>query len=304
VVEGRPALGYPDQIVVRMGGTAGAAFAAVQQGRADAAVQAGPITADRLSELRARSASQLHTFPSSETIGFFFNTRLAPFNDVKVRRALNYAADRAAAVNLVGGADAGQPTCQILPPDLPGYKPYCPYSAGPVRVGRWRAPDLAVAQRLVAASGTRGMKVTVVVYRSMGLHDLGAYAVRLLRSLGYRASERVTSSPDTSRVQIGSVAWVADYPAASNFLTPLPCGSWSQFCDPVIDRRIQRAHALEVSNPVAANRLWARVDHRLVDEAAWLPLVTPKTVDFLGKGVANYENSPVSGMLIDQLWVR
>ena len=41
---------------------------------------------------------------------------------------------------------AATPTCQILPPNFPGYVRYCPYSA----------PDLRPARRLVAASGTRG----------------------------------------------------------------------------------------------------------------------------------------------------
>ena len=43
------------------------------------------------------------------------------------------------------------PTCQILPPNIPGYVRYCPYGA----------PDLRTARRLVAASGTRGMRVVV-----------------------------------------------------------------------------------------------------------------------------------------------
>jgi peptide/nickel transport system substrate-binding protein len=36
----------------------------------------------------------------------------------------------------------------------------------------------------------------------------------------------------------------------------------------------------------------------------WLPLVTPKLIDFVSRRVGNYQYSPVWGMLIDQLWVR
>ena len=93
----------------------------------------------------------MHTNPQPATIALFLNTRVAPFNRLDVRRALNYAADRAAAVQVAGGPDVAQATCQILPPYFPGYRPYCPYTAGATNQRRWTAPDLAKARALVAA---------------------------------------------------------------------------------------------------------------------------------------------------------
>ncbi|MBS1888109.1 MAG: hypothetical protein JSU06_13070 [Actinobacteria bacterium] len=49
----------------------------------------------------------------------------APFNDVRVRRAVNYAVDRNIFSQLSGGQLS--PTQQILPPDLPGYRKSTPY---------------------------------------------------------------------------------------------------------------------------------------------------------------------------------
>src|SRR6266508_3550992 len=91
----------------------------------------------------------------------FLNTRLRPFDDVRVRRAINYAVDRAAVVRTQGGPELAQPLCQIRPPSIAGYRPYCPYTLDRTRAGEWKAPDLARARRLVAASGTRGIKVTL-----------------------------------------------------------------------------------------------------------------------------------------------
>jgi hypothetical protein len=44
-----------------------------------------------------------------------------------------------------------------------GDRPYCPYTLDPGLSGSWTAPDLAKAERRVAASGTRGMKVMLLV---------------------------------------------------------------------------------------------------------------------------------------------
>ena len=59
----------------------------------------------------------------------------------------------------MGASVTHQPTCQMLPPGFQGYTPSCPFTANPNPAGTWTGPDLAKARRLVAASGTRGMKV-------------------------------------------------------------------------------------------------------------------------------------------------
>ena len=55
-------------------------------------------------QVETRYASQVHSNSRSASSRLFLNTRVAPFDCLDVRRALNYAADRAAAV----GSPAGQ----------------------------------------------------------------------------------------------------------------------------------------------------------------------------------------------------
>ena len=300
--------GHPDEIIVRIGVGADRTIAAVENGHADGYDSWGPggPPADRLRELRTRFASQLHVNPRPVTVGFFLNPHLPPFDDVRVRRAVNYAANRALAVNRIGGPEAGRPTCQILPPNFPGYEPYCPYTAQSRGDGAWVAPDLARARKLVAAAKTKGERVTVWFdkWAWQWFGELGPYMTSLLRSLGYQPSVRFAPNENTRGHQIGFVAWAADYPSAWDFLTPLTCGSWSQFCDPSIDREEARALEAEATDPEGANLRWARIDRHFVDEAAWLPLVTPRWIDFLSTRVGNYEENPQWGMLIDQLWVH
>ena len=74
---------------------------------------------------------------------------------------MNLALDRERVVQIFGGEAAARPTCQQLPPNFPGYEPYCPYTKdpGPEGEGPWIAPDLEEAQELVRRSGTAGMRV-------------------------------------------------------------------------------------------------------------------------------------------------
>src|SRR5262249_10133479 len=115
---------------------------------------------------------------------------------------------RAAIVRLYGGRLTATPTCQILPPGLPGYRPYCPYTRRPGADGRWRAPDLARARALVAASGTRGDKVSAYGWIGGGplCTTVMRYTARVLRELGYHAQAHIVprAAPvNMSAVQIG-----------------------------------------------------------------------------------------------------
>jgi peptide/nickel transport system substrate-binding protein len=255
----------------------------------------------------------VHPNPQPATIALFLNTRVPPFNQLAVRRAVNYAADREAAVEANGGPEVAQATCQVLPPHFPGYRPYCPYGT---------QPDLAKARALVRASGTTGMRVTFWSWAA--LPSIGPYAVRLLQSLGYRVSLRTLPvnpyfgviGDSRNRAAAGTNEWISDYPAPGGFIAPLfTCSAFkprssvnqntTEFCDPKLDRQIEDALGNVVTDPEIARRQWERVDRAIVDEAVWVPLVNPKQIDVVSKRVGNYQSSPNgAGIPVDQLWVR
>jgi hypothetical protein len=88
--------------------------------------------------------------------------------------------------------------------------------------------------------------------------------------------------------QIAGTGWIADYPAASNFINTLSCFSYynfGHFCDRAIDAKIGRALQLQESDPAAANESWAAIDRQLTDQAALGFLYTQYTTDFVSKRV-------------------
>ena len=282
----------------------------VAQGRADISLL---LPTGRTAEVKRRYASQLHLVPEQATVYYFLNTKRPPFDDIRVRRALNYAIDRSRVVELHGGPAVAQPTCQLLPPTIAGYVRYCPYTLAPRRSGEWTAPDLARAQQLIAASGSAGQEVTVWTF-SYFVKE-GRYVVSVLRALGYRARlkevndlTRYFAAIQDPKTQAQSgIAGAYGVTLATLALEALTCGypgNHAKFCDRELDRQFRRSLALLETDPGAAARMWARSDRQLVDQAPWVPLYTPRTPFFVSKRVGNWQFHPYNRLMLDQLWVR
>jgi YVTN family beta-propeller protein len=303
--------GFPDEIAVRLGAPR-AEVAAVEDGAADIALFYYGI--GQVARLRTRYGARLHTDPNPGTWYAFMNVHTPPFDDVHVRRALNYAVDRGRVAELLGTRETHVPTCQLLPPGIQGYTPSCPFTANPNPAGTWNGPDVARARRLVAASGTRGMKVEF--WGSHPRESLGRYFAALLRRLGYRSSVRTfddmimvfeTSVNEPRRPpQIGLWGWAADSAAPLSFLKPLvSCSAggenFSHLCDPQIDAQMEQAAAAPGPE---ASELWRHVEASLAAQAPTVPLVNENFVSLTAKRVGNYQHHPLGGPLLDQLWVK
>jgi peptide/nickel transport system substrate-binding protein len=304
--------GYPDRIIERFRYTGPSAIRAVKRGTAD-------ITANGFDQtwppalaasLQKRYSSQLYPAPQLSILGLWLNTRLAPFNDVRVRRAFNLAVDRSRLAQINGGEAA----CQFLPPNVNGYSSYCPYNG----------PNLTKARRLVAESGTRGQPVTIWIYDIPAGHRNATYLVSVLQSTGYTArveyvphDGRLTWRPDR---QAGVQGWGGDYPSANNIFPAFLCSSYTTnprtnlnfagLCDRHLDAQVARAASLETTNPAAAAGAWHSADRMLTDEAPWLPMKVFLSTDFVARRVGNYRycwlsgGSGMTGACLDQLWVR
>ncbi len=318
--------GYPDQIVFRHVASQADELTAIEQGKADFGLDGVP--AGSLSQLQLRYASQLFTEPTYGVDWLILNTRVAPFNDLRVRQALSYAIDRGKITRLL--QEGGQPTCQMLTPFILGYRPYCPFTLDPNPSGSWIAPNLAQARHLIAATHTRGTPITIW---NLGGYDtnytsIEPYLTSLLDQLGYptriefrndnlfpNAQTRFADS--RTQTQAGLTASYSAYPspaaiiqsnfACQSFLPDSPGNAnWAEFCDPQLDAQINSALAAESNNSPDAAALWAQADRTATDQAPAVPLTIPSNSYLVSQRVGNYQYSLTApfGIPVDQLWVR
>ena len=302
--------GFPDRISVRIDAPR-AQIAAVDDGSADVALFYHGF--GHVARARTRYGARLHRDQNLGTSYVFMNVHAPPFDDVGVRRALNFAVDRDHVVELLGTRETQMPACQLLPPGIEGHTPSCPFTVNPNPAGTWTGPDLSRARRLVAASGTRGMKVEF--WGSRPWASLGHYFAALLRRLGYRPSVRTFDDLHEIEMlvpekrgppQIGFWGWAADSAAPYSFLSQLvtcsaPDVNFSRLCVPEIDALMERA--ARARGP-EATELWRRVEASLAEQAPTVPLVNENFVSLAAKRLGNYQHHPVSGPLLDQMWVE
>jgi peptide/nickel transport system substrate-binding protein len=311
--------GYPDKVQYDFGMTDEAQVTAVQNGEADWMFDEAP--ADRLAEMGTKNKDQVHVTPLTAMWYLPMNVNLAPFDNVKVRQAVNYAIDRKAMVNLFGGPVLATPVCQVLPPGFPGHVDYCPYTKDPG--AKWSAPDMEKAKKLVEESGTKGQKVSIIVEDKTIAKSVGVYLQSVLTELGYVADVKPISQNiqftyiqnTNNKVQISLNYWYQDYPAASDFLNILfGCASFTPgsdssiniagYCNKEVDAKMQTALALGVTDPKAADQMWAEIDKAVTDEAPSAPFFTPKHLDFVSKRVGNFQFNSQFYWMITQSWVQ
>jgi peptide/nickel transport system substrate-binding protein len=315
--------GYPNEIIEKYGLQVSAEVTQVQNGQAQEVFDGDQIPSDQLTTLNSpQYAGQVHVNTLTADWYMALNTTRPPFNNVLARQAINYAANRSAYVKIAGGPSLAVPACQILPPNFPSYKPYCPYTTGPQTV--WSGPNVAKAKQLVKQSGTAGDTVVVNDTNDQVGTALAEQMVKDLQSIGYKATTQlltasnqypfVQNSANSSKWNVAWSAWYQDYPAPSDFLNVLlGCGTIhknsdaspniAEFCDPAINKLITQAEADGSSNPSEAASLWTQIDHMDTQQAPWVDLYNPKQIDFLAKNVHGYEWNPQWYILIDQLWL-
>jgi peptide/nickel transport system substrate-binding protein len=223
-------------------------------------------------------------------------------------------------VDLQGGPTRHLVTCQILPPNIQGYEPFCPYTLEPDN-GVWSARDLDRAQNLIRDAHAVREKVTVWIATGPDPAGFGAdpvgtmrYIVKVLNEIGLDAElkklppNKYVDAISAGKPQAYIWGWGLDYAHAGNFIsTVFRCkalGNVSGLCDRSLDSAMDDAAGLQATDPAAANRAWIAIDHQLVKDAIWAPLTNPLRAYAFSARTENIQVNPQWGVLLSRLWVQ
>ena len=311
--------GFVDSISFTFNEEAGPAFDRLLAGEIDWMVD--PPRPQDIASLQVQHPDRLVLSPNPFTIYVGFDLRRPPFDDARVRRAVNYAIDRDHLVELLGGLSNHRPTCQILPPNFQGYEPFCPYTLEPGS-GAWSGPDIPRARALIEDAGAVGEEINVWVMREDpflgGPPPTMRYVTEVLNDIGLRAELTIMEieayfgviygQPHDDPPHVYLSGWATDYLGAANFIEPhFRCGAGSNvsgYCSDRLDARIGEAKQLQVTDPAAANAAWIEIEHQLVREAVWAPLTNPLTPYVFSSRVGNVQVHPQWGLLLSRVWVK
>ncbi|MBY5621260.1 ABC transporter substrate-binding protein [Rhizobium leguminosarum] len=223
---------------------------------------------------------QLHT-------GYItLNTKVKPFDNVKVRQALNMAINKERITRILNGR--ATPANQPLPPLMPGYdKSFTGY-----------AYDVAKAKALLAEAGYPDGFETVLYSTNTDPQPRIAQAIQQdLAAVGVKAEVRALAQAnvisaggtegEAPMIWSGGMAWIADFPDPSNFYGPIlgcagavPGGwNWSWYCNADLDKRAVAADSMSDPAKVAERTAaWGKIFTDIMADAPWIPVINERRV--------------------------
>ena len=308
---GRP---YVDKFILQFGLDPTVAVLKIQKNEADILGEIFPpakyaeVSQDAALKDRFVTASQLNT--NYMTMNF----NIKPFDDVRVRRAVNMAINKQRLVQVLN--NRGTVTGQVLPPAMAGFDPK--YQGYPY--------DPAKAKDLLKEAGHGDGFATELYFQNVDpwprmaqsiQQDLAQVGIKAeLRGLDLAAFIGTASKPDAAAMTL--TEWYADFPDPSNFYTAiLGCSgaveggyNWSFYCDKDIEARTKAADAIAAPNR-ADERVdaWRKIMADIMDkDAAWVPLFNPNRYSLRSerlKGDISLFNDIISQpFAFDAVWVE
>jgi peptide/nickel transport system substrate-binding protein len=274
-----------DKITVTQNKSNSAQVTGVEQNTID--FMTDPPDADRLGEVRAKFADRFRMEDSINTYYFWMNTQTAPFNDLKVRQAVNYAIDPEALNRVFGGRL--HPTQQILPPGMPGYDEYKLYPG----------PDMAKAKALIAEANPTDKNITVWTDDEPDRKRLGEYYHDVLTQLGFNATLKVIAGDvyfttignmSTPDLDTGFSDWFQDFPHPDDFFRPLLNGAsilptngnnYSKVNIPALDAKMNELREQQLTDDV--KKQYGDLDRAYMEQAVWAPYGNEEFTTFLSE---------------------
>jgi peptide/nickel transport system substrate-binding protein len=251
-----------------------------------------PPPTDRYQEVKEKyEGSQFREEPTISTYYFWMNVKKAPFDDVKVREAVNYAVDPAALERIYTGQIKG--TQQILPPGMPGYEKFQLYPH-----------DIEKAKQLIKEANPSDKDITVWTDSESPNDDAGTYYAGVLKELGFNVDLKIVNADNyftiigntsTANLDTGWTDWFEDYPHPNDFFFLLNGNNiqstnnenFSMTANKELDEKMEKLGEEQLGPE--QEKGYAELDKGFMEEASWAPYGNRTLSTFVSSDI-NLEN--------------
>jgi peptide/nickel transport system substrate-binding protein len=275
--------GNPDKVVGKIITDPVAAYQQVVSNKSDYDFQ--PVPNDRLPEAQNKFRDQLRIYTGANTYYYALNNRIAPFNNIQARKAVQAAIDPSAIISGIY-AGLGRPTQNFLPPGYPQYK----------KIQAWSF-NLQKAKQLVQQSGTAGQTVDVYGPNEDPSKSTTEYLANQLAKIGYKPKLHLLSHQvyfqtignQATKAQAMFTDWYQDYPHPLDWFDTLLNGNRiaqthnnnvGNVNVPSVNKEIEALKKVTENSPEVNNR-WAKVDRDLMATfATTVPYMNRSQTDF------------------------
>jgi len=259
----------------------------IEQGKYD--YMENPPPADRYTEVKENfEGTQFRVEPTISTYYFWMNTKKPPFDDVKVRQAVNYAVDSAALERVYSGQIKG--TQQILPPGMPGYEKLELYPH-----------DMDKAKEMLKEANPSDMDITVWTDTESPNNEAGEYYEGVLKELGFNTKLKILNADNyftvignqsTPDLDTGWSDWFQDYPHPNDFFQPLLSGesilqtnngNFANISVPELNK--ETAKLGEEQLGPEQEEAYTELDKKYMEQAPWAPYGTRTLSTFVSSAI-------------------
>ncbi len=220
---------------------------------------------------------QVYTPDQLGTYYYAFNTRRAPLDDVRVRKALSYAIDRKIIAEKVVGTGE-KPAWHLTPDVTAGFQPAVS------DLQRHTQDELDNQARILMKAAGYGPDRPLnlsLLYNTSESHEKIAIAVASMwkKKLGVNVKlsnqewKSYIDSRNSGNFDVVRASWVGDYNEPSTFLSLLTSthsGNIAKFSDPQYDKLLQQA-SLQ-TNPRLLSADYNKAEQILADQAPIAPI--------------------------------
>ncbi|HET6997979.1 MAG TPA: ABC transporter substrate-binding protein [Solirubrobacterales bacterium] len=273
-----------------------------------------PVAADFIGEILDRfgpdgsEEQRYKEFTTLSTYYFFLNTKTPPFDDPKVREAVNLGVDKPALARLFAGTL--EPGCSFLPPEMPGYSEEldgegCPWGDPS------QPPDLERAKQLIKEAGAEGTEVTVWGDNIDPTPKVTQAYADQLNQIGLDATPKIvdggvyfqTIGNESTGAQTGFLNWFGDFPHPANFfflvdgatIQPTNNQNMSNVDDPHINKELKELGREPDINQVTDR--WEALNEYLVEKAYLVPYGYRKLSTFMSERMNFADCTPINPVI-------